>query len=221
MFAHSGQLKYHPLIEIFTGSTSIHSGESYKLREQPMQFWQPPETLTLRTFSAPHTALIDGDIHLTDAEFVPLLSLELPSLEGVDFQALGRLMSDYPEELCSFRDFLMNTIEGLRIASVASGDFDASCKRADRELREQLRKVRSDFRKSQLTGAFSLTGCAVASWALALYCIIEGKGDILKLVGPGGAVVSLSAALSAYLQKRLELKDNPAYFLWLIERQTR
>jgi hypothetical protein len=125
-------------------------------------------------------------------------------------------MNDYPEELCTFRDFLQSKVEEMRQSAVGSEQFGNDCRKIERDIRDQIRKLNSDYKKTRLTTAFSLTGCAVATWTLALYCITQGTGDLLSFIGPGGVLLSASTALSKHLVKHLDLKDNPAYFLWMI-----
>jgi hypothetical protein len=222
-FQEAGNLSYYPLVQSLSGTREITPKFS---RIQYIQNRIPviglPGPLDFgATFSAPHLGLADGDIMLSDRSYSPILNLDLPVLENIDYAQLYKLMADHPEELCAFRDFLQARVEEMREAALGSEQFARECRKIERQIRDQLRKLNSDYKKARLTTAFSLTGCAVATWTLALYCILQGSGDVLSFLGPGGALVSASAALSNHLVKRLDLKDNPAYFLWVIGRSKR
>jgi hypothetical protein len=175
-----------------------------------------PEELEQQSFHAPHFGFQDDEVMLTDADFAPILNLELPILENVDFKTLSKLMEDFPVELCSFRDFLHSSVEQMRNSAVGSETFSRDCRKVERDIRDRLRKLDSDYKKAQIEAAISLTGCAVASWTLALYCILSGTGNILTVLGPGGIAYKASADYGSYLTKRMGLKDSPAYFLWRI-----
>jgi hypothetical protein len=168
----------------------------------------------INPFKTPHLGFRDGDVKLSRPEFVPILNIELPALEEIDLKNLSKLMKDYPDELCSFRDFLLSQVDKMRSAAIESEHFDQDCRGIEREIRDQLRKVKSDYKKAKLKLAFSLTGGIIASFTLVLYCVIRGSGDILSILGPGGVVYQLSSAYSEYLASKLEMKDNPVYFLW-------
>jgi hypothetical protein len=212
-FLESGNLAYSPLIQSLSYKKSYGKGS---LMENQYAFDELPAPVDLKTFAAPHLGLPDGDIMLSNSEFAPILNIELPVLESIDFDTLFKLMADFPDELCAFRDFLHSSVEQMLNAATGSTDFAHNCRKIERDIREHLRKLESDYKKTRLKTAFSLTGCAVVSWMLALYCILRGKGDILTILGPGGMVFTLSAAYSEYLIQRLSLKNDPAYFLWLL-----
>jgi len=215
-FIHNGFLDYYPLIK--TVESSISGSPKFVTQNQDptFPFNAYPDQLTLETFSAPHIGLPDGDIMLSHKEYAPILNLDLPVLEEVDFDTLYKLMSDYPEELLAFRDFLHSEVDNMRDAAVGSEHFSQDCRRIERNIRSQMRKLSSDYKKAKLKTAFALTGCAIASWTLVLYCLVKGTGDLLAVLGPGGILTTVSAAYSDYLVKRLGLKDDPVYFLWMI-----
>lgn len=217
-FLDSGNLNYYPLVKTVEGGGGYSRGE---WATNSRVLWTVPEVTTLETFAAPHLGLPDGEIMLTDSEFAPLLNINLPVLEEINLDMLFQLMSDHPEELCSLRDFLLSSVEELRIAAVGSTEFARDCRRIERNIREHLRKVDSDYKKARLATAFALTGCAVATWTLALYCITQGTDNLLTVLGPGGAAFTASAAYSDYLTKLLGLKENPVYFLWMLGKSRR
>ena len=201
-FFTGGNLSYYPLVQYIKKEKQVMpkaSGRSKAYLEDFILLGLP-----------------DGDIMLSDKDFAPILNMELPVLENVDYNTLFKLMSDYPEELCSFRDFLQSKVEEMRTAAVGSEQFVKDCHKIEREIRDHIRKLDSDYKKNKLKAAFSLTGCAIASWTLALYCILQGTSNILTILGPGGIVYTASSAYSDYLVKRLNLKENPVYFLWLL-----
>ncbi|NMC15892.1 MAG: hypothetical protein GYA40_04520 [Chloroflexi bacterium] len=219
-FLESGNLAYYPIIKSFSETKNVGRGGAYSQGAIP-SFWTLSPSFKPETFNAPHLGVPDGDIMLTHSEFAPILNLELPVLENLDFKTLFKLMSDYPEEMCSFRDFLQVKMDEMRKVAIGSEEFSRDCNRIEREIREHLRKLDSDYKKGKLKSAFVLTGCAVAGWTLAIYCFLQGNGNVLTVLGPGGLAYTASAAYSDYLIKRLELKDDPVYFLWLLGKSKR
>jgi hypothetical protein len=224
-FVQAGDVAYYPLIEQQQYATASYSkSEAYSGTRGFDMFrcWKSPHQIGQPlSFKATHAGLPDGEALLTEPDLAPLLNLELPVLEEISFDALFRVMADYPDELCSFRNLLYSCVDEIGTAAVGSNEFYAACRKIERQIQDGVRKLRSDYKKARIAAAFSLTGCAVASWTLALYCILgTGGGDILRVLGPGGIAYTASAAYSQYLVKTLELRDNPCYFLWVLGRTT-
>jgi hypothetical protein len=211
-FIETNSLAYYPLTKeihhgVNWGRASCGSGIVYTL--------SLPVSPPLGSFDALHLGVLDGTVMLTHSEFVPLLAIDLPFLANVTFDDLFQVMSDYPDELCSFRSFLQSKLDDLRNAVIGSEGFSRQCRRLEREIHEQLRKLKSDYKKATIKSAFEMTGCAVASWTLAIYCLLHGS-DLLSVLGPGGIAYKMSSAYSEYVVKRLELKENPVYLLWVL-----
>jgi hypothetical protein len=215
-FIENENLAYYPLFKSIQDTTSGSPKTVTQNQDSTYPFTAYPGNFDLETFSAPHIGLPDGEIMLSHKEYAPILNLELPVLENVDFATLHKLMSDYPEELSAFRDFLHSEVDDMREAAVGSEQFSKDCRKIERNIRGHVRKLDFDYKKAKLKTTLALTGCSIASWTLALYCIVRGTGDLLAVLGPGGILTTVSAAYSDYLVKRLHLKDDPAYFLWMI-----
>jgi len=173
------------------------------------------------TFEAPHIGLLSGDVAFTDSALVPLLTVDIPEIDNVSYSTLSTLMADHPEELTSFQRYLWNNLESARNSAIESESFYADCKRIERNILDDLKKLNSDYRKSKIKNSFSTTGCAVASWTLALYAIQHDSADILKVLGAGGVAHQLSSAWKEYFLSGLSLKDSPVYFLWRLDRSKR
>lgn len=216
-FFKAGKLDYWPLFYKVVNHTYCGLSET----ELGCESWRKvssPTSWACETFDAPHVATLDGDISLTDAGLVPLFHIDLPVLENIKFNTLFDLMKDYPEELTSFRDFFQAQIENMRSSAIGSNEFITDCRRIERNIRDGKKKLHSDMKRAKLKAAFSLTGCAIATWTLAIYCILHGDSGLLRIIGPGGIVYTASSAYSEYLLKRMELKEHPVYFLWELGR---
>jgi|GEM_PF-4301102 len=219
-FIESGNLAYYPLIKRFVRTTNVSRGGAYSSGNTPSIFSRD-DAVALESFHASHLGVPDGDIMLTNADFAPILNIDLPVLENVDFKTLHQLMADFPEELTSFRDFFHARVDEMQHAAVGSEQFGRDCRRLEGQIRDHIRKLDSDFKKTRLKTAITMTGCAVASWTLALYCILHGTGDILTILGPGGVVYTATSAYSEYLTNQLDLKDDPVFFLWSLGKTKR
>ena len=217
-FFDNGSMAYWPIIKRSHTSQGLGRDQTGRLGDLGRTHGEmpSPEELEQQSFHAPHFGFQDGEVMLTDADFAPILNIQLPILENIDFNTLAKLMEDFPVELCSFRDFLHSSVEQMRSSAVGSESFSRDCQKVERDIRDRLRKLDSDYKKARVEAAISLTGCAVASWTLALYCILTGAGNILTVLGPGGIVYKASADYGSYLTKCAGLKDSPAYFLWRI-----
>lgn len=221
-FRSEGSLDYWPIFSSFNTYQSL--GRDLYTATQGSDLWNrifertpiPESWIPKDTFEAPHLGFQDGDLMLTEARWAPLFHIDLPAIEGTDFSTLRKLMLDFPEELCSFRDWLYKVLDSLRDTAIGSESFTRECHKAEIALRDHLRKLNSDYHKTKIKTAFSLTGCAVASWTLAIYCILKGEGNILTLLGPGGIAYKLSSDYCEYITRMLELKENPVYILWRI-----
>lgn len=219
-FFDAGQLDYFPLIQHVHELKHISRGGIYSAGAIP-SFWKPDASIALDTFQAPYLGVPSGEILLTRSEFAPILNLTLPVLENIDLAMLHRLMEDHPVELTTFRDFLMDRMEDTTHAAVGSEQFGRELNHLERDLRDRLRKLDSDFRSARLKAAFELVGCAVGAWTLAIFCVLHGEGDLLTVLGPGGVAITASAAMSQYLVEKMKIKDDPVAFLWEIGRTER
>lgn len=212
-FFKDGNLAYIPSMTTLQSSMSYGYGESSESPTVGVSISQKE----IRDFKTPHLGLADGDVYLSKNEFAPIINLELPVLENINFNDMQKVMRDFPEELGTFKDFLFSKVDDMTAAAVGSESFEKECRKIDREIRDHLRKLKSDYEKAKLKAAFAMLGCAVASWTLALYCIVKGQGEILTVLGPGGITFTASAAYSNYLVNKLDLKTNPVYLLWILE----
>jgi hypothetical protein len=214
-FIKSGSLDYFPLIHNIQYTKDVGRGAIYSHGAIP-SYWTLDQDITLETFKAPYLGVSNGDIMLTRSEFAPILNLDLPVLENIDMHRLYQLMADHPNELSSFRDYLMDKMDDMNQSAVGSEQFGRDIAKIERDLRDQLRKLDSDLKKASLKTAVALSGSAIATWTLAIFCILKGHADLLTVLGPGGVLLPIGAAYSDYLVERLSLKDNPVFFLWEI-----
>ena len=125
-------------------------------------------------------------------------------------------MRDHPDELCSFRDFLFRNIDKIKDKSLESASFGADLQAVRREIDDSLRKLKADFARSRMKHYIELTGGVAAAFTLAVVCLVQHDMHTLAVIGPGGFAYVLSSKVSDYLSARLNLRDNPAYFLWLL-----
>lgn len=214
-FLKTEQLAYYPLLTQVANTIGIGRANAVSGRASPV-FSGSLRNVHIENFTAPHLGLPDGDIMLTDPDFAPILNLDLPVLAEASYENLHKVMADNPEELLTFRDFLHAQVEELRGAAVTSADFGRDLRRIERDVRDRLRKLDSDFKQAKLKASFTMLGCAVATWTLALYCIVRGSPDALSLIGPGGMVYVATDAYADYWTKKLALKTEPAYLLWVL-----
>jgi hypothetical protein len=219
-FIKTGQLAYYPLLTRVSNTIGIGRGNAVAGRPSPV-FVGSLQDVHIDNFEAPHLGLPDGDIMLTDPDFAPIINLDLPVLTGVDYKTLFTVMNDHPDEMQSFRDFLHGQVEELRGTAVTSADFGSDLRRIERDVRDRVRKLDSDFKQAKLKATFSVVGCVVATWTLALYCMVKGSPDTLSLIGPGGIVYVATDAYADYWTKKLAMKTEPAYFLWVLGKSRR
>jgi hypothetical protein len=125
-------------------------------------------------------------------------------------------MTDNPETLGAFRDFFINQLDSAQDAALGSEQFSKDCRRIERNIRAELRKLNTSITTNRIKNLTALVGGTIATWTLALFCIVQGQHDMLKIIGPGGAVWSLSTAYMEYLTGKISLRDNPVYFLWIL-----
>jgi hypothetical protein len=167
-------------------------------------------------FSTPHLALSDESIKINRSEFRPLFHIDLPFIRNVDLKLLNEIMTDNPETLGAFRDFFINQLDSAQDAALGSEQFSKDCRRIERNIRAELRKLNTSITTNRIKNLTALVGGTIATWTLALFCIVQGQHDMLKIIGPGGAVWSLSTAYMEYLTGKISLRDNPVYFLWIL-----
>ena len=125
-------------------------------------------------------------------------------------------MQDHPKEFIAFRNFLFKQIDKIKDKRLGSETFATDLQNVRREIDDQLHKLGSDLKRSQLKHYVEMTGGVTAAFVLSLFCFVQHDPHTLALVGPGGFLFVLSSKLSDYLSARLTLKDSPVYILWMI-----
>jgi hypothetical protein len=163
-----------------------------------------------------HVAIADGDVLVNDPNFVPLLNLDIPFLESASLDNIHQIMRDHPDELSSFRNFLFKNIDKIKDKNLDSATFGSDLQVINREIDDNIRKLRSDLARSRLKHYIDLTGGIAAAFTLSVICLSQHDTHTLAVVGPGGFLYVLSSKISDYLSARLSLRDCPVYFLWLL-----
>jgi hypothetical protein len=171
---------------------------------------------SFQRLDCPHQATQAGDVFVSDPNFVPLLNLEIPYLESASLEHIHQLMVDYPEELETFRAFLFRNIEKIKDRQISSASFGSDLNGIRFEIDDQLRKLRSDFKKAHLKHMIEISGAAAAAFVLSVYCFTKESNHTWALLGPGGFTYVLSSKISEYLNTKIALRDNPLYFVWMI-----
>jgi len=210
-FLDEGTILYTPLLRKVSSS-----GGKYDQMEGRHTFNFPDWIDSLECFSAPHIALSDKNIKINRIEFRPLFHIDLPFIQNVDLKFLKTIIDDNPEKLGAFRDFLLDQLSSTQSIALGSEQFSNECRRIERDIRSELRKLNTAIKTSRIKNITSLVGGTIATWTLALFCIIHDQPDVLKVLGPGGAVWTLSSAYMEYLTGKILRSDNPVYFLWLL-----
>lgn len=211
-FLSNKALMYQPLLHSATETERPSWGDSI--------YHHTFEPVDLIEYQTPHVAFQDGSISVNLEEFVPLINLELPNLLNTSFVTLHSLMEEFPDELTCLRDYLYSQVDEMRDCSLGSESFYRDVARIERNIRDMIRKLESDLKKHKIKHTLTNFGCAVGTFTISLYCIHAGSdgNDLLKVFGPGGALVTTSQAISGYLVSKLGLRENPAHFLWRLRK---
>jgi hypothetical protein len=173
-------------------------------------------TPAFQRLDTPHMALPENEVLVSDPNFVPFLNLEIPFLEAASLNSIHDIMRDHPDELCTFRNFLFRNIDKIKDKSLGSMTFGADLQAVRREIDDSLQKLKADLARARMKHYIELTGGITAAFTLAVVCLTQHDSHTLAVIGPGGFLYVLSTKVSDYLSARLNLKDNPTYFLWML-----
>jgi len=215
-FVAGGAIDYWPRLARLSTSASLGVSELTPGSEFGRRSIPIPKSWDPATFDAPHLATPDGEIALSEPGFAPLFQIDIPVLEEVSFDRLHAIMRDHPAELGAFREHLRDQLDEAGAAAVGSERFARNCRRIERNLHDRLQLLSADLKRARLKAAITSAGCAVAAWTLAVYCIVQEHGEVLRVLGPGGLVYTLSQTYAEYLLRRMELRERPVQFLWRI-----
>jgi hypothetical protein len=177
-----------------------------------------PKFAVPKLVDAPFIASPDDDIGVNVRELAPLMELHLPVIEQTTFNDLHRIMGDEPVAFAMFKSFLTSAIESLGASTIGSEHFSRNAARIEKSLKDELVRLKTTMSAGRIRTANNVVGGAIALCTLSLFCLLTDHGDVLKFIGPGGAVFTLSSAFSNYWAERIELKKNPVYFLWLLSK---
>jgi hypothetical protein len=173
-------------------------------------------TPTFRQIDTPYQAFQDGEVYVSDPNFVPLLNLEIPYLESASLTDLHKLIEDNPEEFTSFRSYLFKAIEQIKDKRLSSETFGSDIRKIQFDVDDQLRKLKSDLRKARVKHYVEIAGGAAATFVLGLYCLTRHDSHTWAIIGPGGFLYVLSPKLADYFIGKMSLKESPVYFLWML-----
>jgi len=201
-------LDYLPHLSVESEEIGVWKTNNVEFTQLAAPAFQKLETL--------HQGTPDREVWVNDSNVVPLLNLEIPFLESATLEDISKVMQDYPEELCAFREFLYKNIDKIKDKRVDSETFGADLAAVRREIDEQIRKLRSDLKKSQLKNYVEIAGGTAAAFTLAIYCVMQSDSHTWQILGPSGFLYTLASKAADYLNSRLTLKESPTYFLWQI-----
>lgn len=158
--------------------------------------------------------------YLNTTELSALLKLNLPTLDNLDVSTLKKVKDDYQDEFQSFRNNIIESVTKVKSA-VGTEQFYNEVKHIQRNnIDDSLSKLSKRVNSISKMQSIRTAGCFVGVAGLTLSAIL----GIPQTAVVAGATANLTAFIADFIMKmkeKGELKDNPAYFLWQLEKQSK
>ncbi len=151
----------------------------------------------------------------------PVLSLDLPYLEGPQLGDYARILVEEGQALSIIQNHLRPKLLEIT-AAPDSDEFHTRMAVLSSEIAEGVRAVTSDMRLTARRNAVQVSGASLAVCTAALLAVdAAALVELASTLGVSGGVWGLVNALQQGGERRAEVRDRPYYFLWVMDRRGR
>jgi hypothetical protein len=167
---------------------------------------------SLGTTIESHHRFLAGEAKTRDSV---VFQIDLPILNGANFEQLHRLREDENGHFIRFRTSLRRALDERLFASNEVDDKDVAKDMVDDHLIPALNSIRDRLKASEaLLNKKSAVGLAMGS--LATVCgLLAGAGPVVSTSAGVSAVVAVtSSAALKHLEERRDVELDDAFFLW-------
>jgi hypothetical protein len=166
-------------------------------------------------------ATLVGDSRLASRMFIPLMHLDLPSIEGTSMRDFADIAVDSSGSQASTRDFFRRRLLEL-LECETSKDLEASAMKLSVEISEGVREVKADLRRISRQRAVQTVGGILATTVASLVALDAGVfREILPIIGATGGAWGFAAAAMQRREEKMLIGDRPFYFFWLLEKRAK
>jgi hypothetical protein len=152
--------------------------------------------------------------------FRPILAIDIPFIDTVSLIDFAKISADEGESLQRFRDFLRAQL--FELGKKENDEYyDSELEKFSIELRDGVRKLKSDYMALNRKSVFHAIGATAAAFTAFLVAINSNAFGMLPgILGAGGGILGFSKVLEEYLSERHKMSNNNFYYLWLLSRKT-
>jgi hypothetical protein len=167
-----------------------------------------------------YKAVPSGSVKINDPDLIPLFNLTLPAIESISLTDLNKLMDDHPEKLLRLRNYLLKRIMDVK-SPLDTFEFSREIKKIEIEIQDSVSETTDRYKQLERTQIFKTLGGVVVPWTFTVLAFCMAPTGILQIIGPGGAIASLSISLADFLKEKYDIGREPVDFLILIGKSKR
>lgn len=158
--------------------------------------------------------------YLNDKAVSALLKLDLPTLDNINVTTLKKIKEDNQDEFILFRNNILDSVTKVQ-GSVGSEQFYSEVRHIQRNnIDDSLARLRKRVDTISKMQSLRSAGCTVGMTGLTFGALL-GLPETAIVAGVTANLTALVTDFVLRLKEQGEVKDNPTYFLWEIDRQGR
>jgi hypothetical protein len=159
------------------------------------------------------------DARIGSRLLVPLLTVDLPYIEGTSLRDFAHVVTEEWESWESARDFLRARLLDL-LGHNDEQELAWAAARIGVELSEGVRATYQDLARVSRRSAVQAAGGVLATAAATLVAVSGAAfGQVAQILGAAGGAWSLVSAYSQYKDDKSKVQTRPFYLLWLLSRR--
>lgn len=144
----------------------------------------------------------------------PILSMDLPYIEGVDLREFGKITVEEFDSYAAFRDFLRQRLLDID-ESMNAVQSERELAKLGLEIKDQARSAHADMAKAQRKTALAAVGVTVASTSAVLVAVYgPALAAAVAAVGASGSVWGLIN--TAVDTPARTLREDKWYYVWML-----
>lgn len=149
----------------------------------------------------------------------PIMSIDIPIVDNTRLEDFSKVALNKYNELDNLKTYLKEII--IHIESKSDDEaFYTEMEKINVKIQKDLTNLRSDIKKLAIKNWFKVSGAFLSTTIATLVVVnTELLTDIKTITGYSGGAFLFLDALKNKIESNVDIKNNPLYFLWLLEKK--
>ena len=214
-------LLYYPDILLKTEGTRFINTDPYNPEMGSYEEESTPTADDICEFIVHNRKLVESSNHHPSKSRLirPILSVNLPYIEGTSLKDYSDITSNETEALRDFRNFLRYKFLDLDRAQ-GSEYFETELEKISLELEDGVRGVESELQRISHRRAVQAAQGVVGLVPAVLVAIdATALSSMVAMLGGASGLARITDALQDYKSNKMTVEGRPYYYLWLFKRR--